>query len=442
MSGFFCIGLSHKTAPLSVRERLAMPEERQRALLEGLADASEAMVVSTCNRVEFYFHASSPDGARRSVRQAIADLAGPDSAPFLYEHEGEAALLHLFRVASSLDSMVVGEPQILGQVKDAFELAQKAGLARAELVRSCAAAFGTAKRVRTETEVGRSAISMASASVELAEKVFGGTAGRCVLIVGAGEMGALAAKHVKAKGVGRLLIANRTAERAEALAAEVGGQAVSFADLHQHLVLADVVFCSTASPTPLFTRANVAATLKARRHRPLVMVDLAVPRDVAAEVASLDGVYTYDVDDLQKVLTENTAQRALAAASAEKIVAEELARFVHSRSVRESTPVLAQLRAKAEEVARAEVAKTLAMLGDNLTEKQRKSVEAMGLAIVNKLLHQPTAKLRAVNGAPEQNRLADAAAELFGLADPQVKGEDVSPTQLAAQEPALSRGVR
>ncbi|MCI0572841.1 MAG: glutamyl-tRNA reductase [Myxococcaceae bacterium] len=411
-----CIGLSHKSAPVEVRERLAFGETR---LTEALAElrhtGMEALWLSTCNRVEVYVAAEDAEVARARVLAQLASAGGEQALSHLYEHRGEAAMVHLFRVASSLDSMVLGEPQILGQVKDALELAQREGAARGELVRVCSAAFGTAKRVRTETAIGRSATSMASAAVELAAKIFGSLEGRVVLLVGAGEMGELAARHLAHAGAGRLLVCNRTRERAERLAAEVGAEVRDFAQLHAHLAAADVVVCSTASPLPLFTRESVAPYLKGRRGRPLFMVDLAVPRDIAPDVNSLDGVYAYDVDDIQKVVAENAAARAAEAERAQVIVAEEVVRYSRARALRDGVPVLAQLRARATEIASAEVERTLALLGSELTDKQRKSVAAMANAIVNKLLHQPTMKLRATGSASEPNRLADAAAELFGL---------------------------
>jgi len=427
-----CVGLSHRTAPLTVRERLALPEARQVELLQRLAQApTEALLVSTCNRVELYVAAPDLAQARARVREQLGQLGGPEALEHLYEHQGEAALVHLFRVAASLDSMVLGEAQILGQVKDAFERGQGAGAVRGELTRVCAAAFGCAKRVRTETAIGRAATSMASAAVQLASKVFDGLKGKTVLVVGAGEMAELASRHLKQAGADRLFIANRTLARAEALAAEVGGAARPFEELFALLVQADVVVCSTASQEPIFTKENVGATGKARKHRPLFMVDLAVPRDIAPEVGQLDWVHAYDVDDIQKFVADNAAARAEEAQKAGTLVAQEVARFVKERAVRNGVPVLAQLRQRAEAIARAEVEKTLSGLGEGLTEKQRKSIEAMGRAIVNKLLHEPTSRLRAVGTTDEGNQLAGAAAELFGLND-----EPVNPLQPPAKKEA------
>jgi glutamyl-tRNA reductase len=408
-----CVGLSHHTAPLDVRERLVLPDARQTELLQAMAQApAEALLVSTCNRVELYVVGPGADLTHRT-RAALARAAGDDLAPYLYAHHGEAAVLHLFRVAASLDSMVLGEPQILGQVKDAFEQAQQLGAARGELARICAAAFGSAKRVRTETELGRAATSMASAAVEMARHIFKGLQGKTVLLVGAGEMGELAGRHLVSAGASQVLVANRTAERAEALAAALGGRAVPFEPMEESLVLADVVVCTTASPAAVITREKVARVLKPRKHRPLFLVDLAVPRDVEPGVHALDGVYSYDVDDIQKVIDENQAARATAAAKAEVLVAEEVARYLRHRAVRDQVPVLAQLRARAEQIRRAELERALGNLPAPLTAQQVRVIEAMTSAIVNKMLHQPTARLRAVQAG--ESDLADAAAELFGL---------------------------
>jgi glutamyl-tRNA reductase len=408
-----CVGLSHHTAPIDVRERLALPDGQQISLLQSVAQApSEALLLSTCNRVELYLVSGGAEAPERA-RAALLEAAGQDLGPHLYLHQGEAALMHLFRVAASLDSMVVGEPQILGQVKDAFEEAQRIGAARGELIRICAAAFRSAKRVRTETEVGRAATSMASAAVELARHIFDGLQGKTVLLVGAGEMGEVAGRHLVSAGASQVLVANRTFERAQTLARIVGGVAVAFEPLDESLVLADVVVCSAASPRPIITREQVAATLKPRRHRPLLLIDLAVPRDIDPHVQTLDGVYAYDVDDIQKVVAENAEARQAAAARAEVLVAEEVASYIRQRAVRDQLPVLAQLRARAEQIRRAELERALANLPTALTPEQTRVVEAMTAAIVNKMLHQPTTRLRAVQSG--ESDLADAAAELFGL---------------------------
>jgi glutamyl-tRNA reductase len=411
-----CIGISHKTAPLEVREKLALSEEEVSKVLQRVSGTvAETMVVSTCNRVEFYAVAESAEKARGALHSVVVSLGGDRSLEHLYQHHGDSALVHLFRVTASLDSMVVGEAQILGQVKDALELAQRAGAAGPELVRACAAAFASAKRVRSETGIGRSAVSMASAAVELANKVFGGLEGRAALLVGAGEMGELAGKHLRNARASPIIVINRTRERAEHLASSIGGEVRDFEDLHSSMILADLVVCSTASPKYIFTKENVIPILRIRKFRPLFMVDLAVPRDIAPDLSELEGVYAYDVDDIQRVIADNSAARAVEAARAETIIAEEIARFVRSRSIRDGVPVLALLRARAEQIAKAEAERTLANLGQDLSEKQRRSIQAMATAIINKLLHEPTSRLRELGADQSANRLADAAAELFGL---------------------------
>lgn len=424
---FVCIGLSHRTASIALREKLALPESQQLELLRSLETVTEAMLISTCNRVELFSITSSLERARECIHTAMTREVGPEVINHLYEHHGEAALVHLFRVAASLDSMVVGESQILGQVKDAVDLAQRAGVAKAELLRACSAAFACAKRVRSETGIGRMATSMASAAVKLASKIFGSVAGKSVLMVGAGEMGQLAARHLKSLGADSIVIANRSFDRAQELAQLVQGEARPFDALPELLIWADLIFCSAASARPIFTQVNVSAALKHRKFRPLFMVDLAVPRDVAADVNQLDGVYAYDVDDIQKVVGETLSARAMEAVKAEAIIAEEVAKFVRDRAIREGSPILAQLRARAYDIARSEAERTLSQLGKSLDEAQRRSIEAMGVAIVNKLLHQPTTKLRAVSLAMDQ-RLAGAAAELFGL-------NPIEPTQPTAESP-------
>lgn len=433
-----CIGLSHKTAPLAVREKFAVSPERQAELLSRLATQSggEAMLISTCNRVELYAVGAQPR-LRELARMELSGLGGAEALGHTFELSGEDALQHLFRVAASLDSMVVGEPQILGQVKDAFERAQAAGAAKGELTRICSAAFSAAKRVRTETEIGKASVSMASAAVQLATKIFGALGGRTVLLVGAGEMARDAAKHLRGSGAGRIVVTNRTADRATALAKEIDGEAADFSRLFELLTLADVVVCSTASPDPIFTRANVGSVLKARRHRPLFMVDLAVPRDIASGVHALENVYAYDVDDIQKVVSENTHARGAQAARADVLLGEELGRFLHGRAVRDGVPVLAQLRKHAEQIARAEAEKTVASLGASLTERQKKSVEAMAMAIVNKLLHTPTSRLRSVAADEGDNRLAGATAELFGL--DRERDPDDEQDRAAAEAPPAPR---
>ena len=422
MAELFCVGLSHKSAPIEVREKVAVPEEDQAALLQqvtSIPGVSEAMLLSTCNRVELFAAVAGPEAAD-AVGAQLRDKGGPVVLGHLKQHQGEAAVVHLFRVASSLDSMVVGEPQILGQVKDAFASSVAAGTVGGELTRACEAAFAAAKRVRTETGIGAAAVSMASAALELARKIFGNLGGRTVLVVGVGPMSEICARHLATEGA-NVRVANRTLARAEALVKELGGKAEArpFADVAKLLTEADVVVTSTAAPKPIFNVELVQPALKARKGRPLFLVDLAVPRDVDPAVHQLDGVFAYNVDDLERVVAENLAARSSEAARAEVLIAEEVARFIRSKTARDAVPILGQLRRRADSIALAEAERTLAVFGEGLSVKHRASVEAMAKAIVNKLLHAPTTRLRTAGeaGPEEAARVAAAAAELFGLAD-------------------------
>ena len=316
--------------------------------------------------------------------------------------------------------MVVGEPQILGQVKEAYGLAASAETAGTYVSRLCNRAFATAKRVRSETEIARGAGSVSQVAVELVEKIFGNLEGRAVLLVGAGKMGALSAKALRDLGADRILVTNRSPERARALAAEIGAVAEPWDGLTSLLALADVVIVSTGAPTYVITRELAVQVMKARRGRSICFIDLAVPRNVDPACAEQDNVYAYDIDDLQRVVSQTHAARAEEAIRAEAIVEAEVMAFAQERETRAALPVLAELRRRAEQIARAEAERTLAHVGGKLDEKGRKSVEAMAQAIVNKLLHGPTARLKEAAASGDSD-LPGAAAELFGV------GEDETP---------------
>jgi glutamyl-tRNA reductase len=408
----FLVGLSHKSAPLEVRERVALSGPDLRAALQQLRASpgvEEALVVSTCNRVEVFVHAEA-EAAARHFFTSRADRA----SEHLYLKSGPDAVRHLFRVAASLDSMVVGEQQILGQVKEAYGLASGVQAAGGFMSRLCNRAFATAKRVRTETGIGRGATSMSQVAVDLVEKIFGDLKGRTILLMGAGKMGALSAKALQVLGADRVLVTNRSPERGQQLAQQVGGSFRPWSELEQLLVEADVVIVSTGAPSFVLTADMVRAAKKRRRHRNLCLIDLAVPRNVDPACAELDDVFGYDVDDMQKVVSTNHQARQGEALSAEAIVEAEVIAFTRERESRAALPVLVTLRQRAEAIARAELERTLQRAGDGLDDRARASVEAMALAIVNKLLHLPTVKLKA-SAATGESALAGAAAELFGL---------------------------
>ena len=424
MKRLYLVGLSHKTAPIAVRERFALTGEALKDALGALRrrpGVEEAMVVSTCNRVEVYVRADDDEPGR----QFFLDIA-PDAEAHLYGRSHEAAARHLFRVAASLDSMVVGEQQILGQVKEAYGVASAAEAAGSFLSRLCNRAFATAKRVRTETDIGRGATSVSQVAVELVEKIFGDLRGRAVALVGAGKMGALSAKALASLGADRVLVTNRSAERARALAEQVGGTARPWDDLVPVLVESDVAIVSTGAESYVVTEELARSVMKARRHRSMCLIDLAVPRNIDPRCAGLADVFAYDMDDLDRVVHTTRSARAEAALRAEAIVEAEVMAFAAERETRAALPVLVELRRRAEAIARAEAERTLAQVGARLDERGRRSVEAMARAIVNKLLHAPTSRLKeaASSGDPS---LPGVAAQLFGL-DGEVRAE-------AAREP-------
>jgi len=412
VSGVFLVGLSHHSAPIAVREQVALSgEELKSALreLKGRPGVREAMIIATCNRVEVFVLSETAEPARRFFLDRSAAADG-----HLYERRDDQAVRHLFRVASSLDSMVLGEQQILGQVKEAYGVASAVAAAGAFLSRLCNRAFATAKRVRTETDIGRGASSVSQVAVELVEKIFGDLQGKTVLLVGAGKMGALSARALASLGASRVLVTNRSLERAQDLAAQTGGHARDFSELAQLLVEGDVVLVSTGAPSYVITTDLVKGAMKARRHRSICLIDLAVPRNVDPRCGELPDLYAYDMDDLQRVVHATKQARAEEALRAEAIVEAELMAFHAEREARAALPVLAALRRRADEIALAEAERTLVQVGGKLDEKGRKSVEAMARAIVNKLLHGPTARLKEAASSGDSS-LPGAAAELFGL---------------------------
>ena len=405
-----CVSVSHKQAPISVREQLAVPAAQlpaRLARLKCIPGVREAFLLATCNRLEIFAEASE-----RGVADDLVRELGPQAAPHAAVRFETDALLHLLRVAASLDSMVVGEAQILGQLKDAVTAARTCGALGPRLGQAVATAVTAARRVRTETGIARGAVSVASVAAQLARKVLGDLEGKCVLLLGAGEMAQLAARELKADGVREFLVANRSPEHARALAREVGGVPVSLEDLPALLERVDVVVCSTGAPHAIVTRELMERARKARRYRPIFLIDLSLPRNVEPAVNGLENTYLYDLDDLERVAAENRDLRNGELIRAEEILREELAAHLAAARQQGAAPVIKQLRAQAEAIAEAELLRTLGGLG--LSEKQDKVVRAMARAIVNKLLHEPTARLRADAGGP----LGEAAAMLFDLGEP------------------------
>jgi glutamyl-tRNA reductase len=341
------VGLSHKTAPVAIRERLAFPAEGQAEALSLLTSSdtvSEAVIVSTCNRTEIYAVTAAAAEGSDAIVDFVCGYKGIDRAelsPYLYSSYGEAAVRHLFRVVASLDSMVVGEPQILGQVKEAYEHSFESAATGRVFNRLFRQSFEVGKRVRTETAIGENAVSISYAAVELAKKVFDTLAGRTVLILGAGKMSELTAKHLVSCGAARILVANRTRSRAEELAELFGGVAVPFESLYDHLAKADIVISSTAATEFVITKARLEPAMRSRRGRPLFLIDIAVPRDIDPAVNDLDDAYLYDIDALNHVVEANLEERAREAARAEIIIAEEIGAFQRWLDSMEVVPTIA-----------------------------------------------------------------------------------------------------
>jgi len=414
----FTFGLNHQTAPLHVRERVVFNAERLVQALRDLADrrrVKEAAIISTCNRTEVYCNTEDP-----SV--AVSWLAGyhrikpHELEPYLYRLPQDRAVKHAFRVASGLDSLVLGEPQILGQFKDAVRSAEAAGTLGLVLNKLFQRTFAVAKTVRTETEIGASTVSMASAAVQLAERIYPTIAGQNVLFVGAGEMIELCAAHFAAQHPKHITFANRTESRAQQLAVRYLARVISLNDLPAQLALNDIIVCSTASPLPLIGKGLVESALKARKHRPMLMFDLAVPRDIEAEVETLDDVFLYTVDDLGKIAREGLNVRQNAVAQAEVIIENQVSDFMHWLGSREIVPAIRAMRDSAERSRRNELERAQRRLARG--EDPQRVLEELSRALTNKLLHPPT---HALNHAAEDERdaLAATLARLYHATPPE-----------------------
>ncbi len=414
------VGLSHKTAPIEIREKLTFPENRQEeslAILTSSADVIEAVIISTCNRTEVYAVTAAGADAPGAVIDFMCEYHGLDRHDlmrYLYIHEGEAVVHHLFRVVASLDSMVIGEAQILGQVKAAYESAFDHNATGRIFNRLFRQSFEVGKRVRTETAIGESAVSISYAAVELAKKVFDTLEGRTVLVVGAGKMSELTAKHLCSNGVCNVLVANRTFDRAQELATRFEGTAIPYDELFVRMREADIVISSTAATQYVITREQVAGALKGRRGRPLFFIDIALPRDVDPAVNTLPDVFLYDIDSLNGVVESNLEERMREAERAEHIIAEEMAAFEQWLESMEVVPTVAAMRAKADMIRAAELEKAMKRLG-GLSEKELQTVEMLTASIVNKMLHGPTSRLKNVAGERYGVAYIEAARYLYGL---------------------------
>ncbi|MBV9183788.1 MAG: glutamyl-tRNA reductase [Acidobacteria bacterium] len=428
------LGLNHKTAPVEVREQLAVPEADLRAALERLMhlpEVSEGMILSTCNRVEIVAQTTS---GSVNLRHFLNDYFHLDSSvydQYLYEYRELEVVRHVFRVAASLDSMVVGEAQILGQLKEAYFMARAAGAVHSYLELLLTRAFAVAKRVRSETAIGSSSVSVASAAVELAGKIFGSLKAKTICLVGAGKMSVLAARRLLAEGAGPILIANRSYDRADKLAKQIGGKAIPFEELYRHSELADIVITSTGSPAAIFRREHGERFLSRRKNRPMFFIDIAVPRDVDPEMNLLDGIFLYDIDDLQSAVSSGLESRKKEAEEAEAIVEIEVGRFQARLQSLHLAPTIVSLHDQFENIRQAELERVRGRLG-KLTPEQEMAIEALSRGIVNKILHTPIRSLKSAASGQEITTLIASFKKIFDLQEkpaspPEVDHSPASP---------------
>jgi glutamyl-tRNA reductase len=407
------VGVNYKTAPIALRERIAISREdladatRALATVEGV---TECMIVSTCNRVELLAAVESPDADLTGFLHRHFGLDRALLEPHIYKQTDRDAVRHLFRVAASLDSMVVGEPQILGQVKEAFAVARAAGTVSAQLEHLLQSAFAAAKKVRTETEIGSSSVSIASVAVDLAKKIFGSLQGRTVFLVGAGQMSELAARHLVQQGAGAILVSNRTHDRARSMAERFNGRVILYEQLYEAASEADIVISSTGAPHPVFRREHGQAFMHKRRNRPMFFIDIAVPRDVDPAMGTLEGVFVYDIDDLQAVAAQHLAERSREASDAETMIAGEVERFHQKQRTVNVAPAIVALQRQAEEIRQAELKRVQARLS-GMSAEQIAAVEALTRGLVNKFLHPPMQALKQAAREGDQVKLEAVCEE-------------------------------
>jgi glutamyl-tRNA reductase len=414
---FQLIGVNHKTAPVEVRERLAIPESHLPEALRCFTQhpgVQEGMILSTCNRVELLARTQNGGTDLRGFLGNFFEMDRAVMDPHLYEYLEKDAVRHLFRVTSSLDSMVVGEAQILGQVKEAYATARAVGAVNSQLDQLLTRAFAVAKRVRTETAVGSSAVSVASIAVELAKKIFGSLNGKHVYLVGAGKMTELAARHLLAHGAASIFVANRTYDRAIRLAQKFDGQAIEFNRLYETCDRADIVITSTGAPHAIFRREHGELFLSRRKNRPMFFIDIAVPRDVDPEMNQLDGIFVYDIDDLQQAVASHVADRKKEAEKADEIINAEVERFQARIQTLDVVPTIVSLQDHLETIRQAEIDRVRGRLGA-MSPEQEMAIETLTRGIVNKIMHTPISTLKTAARESEATTVVELVRRLFNL---------------------------
>lgn len=418
----FClVGLSHKTAPVEVREQLAFPDAdlptALRAAME-LPGVSEAVILSTCNRVEILARAETDDGnIGPALGRFLAEFRRRNFTEierYLYEYRQRDALRHIFRVASSLDSMMIGESQILGQVKSAYTIARACGALGGTLEEVLTRSFAVAKQIRTDTGIASSAVSVSYAAVELAKKIFGSLEGKRILLIGAGKMSELAAKHLLRSGAVGIFVANRTPERAQELAATLQGRAVPFDQILEYATQCDILISSAAAPGFVLLKSDAQRVLAGRRNRPIFLIDIAVPRNIDPEANKLDNLFLYDIDDLQQVVNTNLKERLREAHRGEQIAEQEVERLLRRLKTLDVVPTIIDLRTHLEEIRARELVRMNSQLA-SLTPQQREAVEALTRSMVNKILHPPVSHLKTFAQQPDGLKLVETVRRIFNL---------------------------
>ena len=420
MTAIVDIGMNHKTAPVELRELVAFGGHNIDEVMNSIRsikDIKESMVLSTCNRVEILFTTDKEKKAKESVIEFLSRVSGikkEELGSTLYIYDNEEAIRHIFRVGASLDSMIVGEPQILGQVKEAYRIAVNHKSSSVILNRLMHRTFSLAKKIRTETDISGSAVSVSFAAVELGKKIFGDLQGKEVLLIGAGEMAELAATYLLNNRIAKILVANRTFSRAVELADHFHGKAISFEEISDQLLVVDVVITSTASPEPVISLNQVKNTMRRRKNRPLFFIDIAVPRDVEPQVNGIENVFVYDIDDLTGIVESNINKRKGEAVKAERMVDEEVIKFSEWFKTLDVVPTIVALKDKCENIRQIELTKTLSSLAD-LTPEQRKGVENLTISIAKKILNDPIVFLKRKEDRTSRNLYLDIARKLFKL---------------------------
>jgi len=439
MDRIVLIGLNHKTAPIDIREKFAAVCADGMVQLQQLAQfqvLKEVFEVSTCNRMEVLFTTPTLDQGMGAVVGFLGEIYGQTGGalkPYLYTYIDQEAVKHLFRVTCSLDSMVVGEPQILGQIKQAYRQAVEARTSGVILNRLLHKAFSVAKQVRTETRIGRSAVSISYAAVELAKKIFNELTGKVVLLIGAGEMAELAAEHLLNNSVDRIIVANRTLERAMALAKRFRGTSVPLDEVAEELSRADIIISSTGSPDPILTADEVKRRMRSRRNRPLFFIDIAVPRDIEPAVNRIENVYLYNIDDLQGIVDLNRADRLREAGRAEHIITAEALKFESWLRTLEVVPTIVALREKAEQIRQGELKKTFGPL-DPLPDDLARSLQVVTQSIVSKVLHDPILFLKRTSSKARKDLYLDTARKMFNLDADQSEAQTEEDVSLDSRE--------